>query len=66
MGKALGMTIVAEGVETVEQMEYLREQGCDEIQGHWFSTPLAAPACYAFVREFERTRLPARPRRTVR
>jgi EAL domain-containing protein (putative c-di-GMP-specific phosphodiesterase class I) len=41
MGKALGMTIVAEGVETVEQREFLRSHGCDEMQGYLFSRPVA-------------------------
>jgi EAL domain-containing protein (putative c-di-GMP-specific phosphodiesterase class I) len=58
--------VVAEGVETAEQLEYLHEQGCDEIQGHWLSPPLPAAACYTFLRNFERTRLPERPRQTVR
>ncbi|WP_312017248.1 EAL domain-containing protein [Bradyrhizobium sp. AUGA SZCCT0176] len=40
MGKALGLTIVAEGVETIEQMEFLREQACDEIQGFLISKPV--------------------------
>lgn len=66
MAHSLGLNVVAEGVETLEQLEYLHEQGCDEIQGHWFSPPLTAAACYTFVREFERSRVPARPRRTVR
>jgi diguanylate cyclase (GGDEF)-like protein len=39
MGKALGLRIVAEGVETVEQEEFLVDQGCDEIQGYLFSKP---------------------------
>lgn len=42
MGKALGLTIVAEGVETSEQQEFLREHACDEIQGFLFSKPVAA------------------------
>ncbi|QPF85885.1 GAF domain-containing protein [Bradyrhizobium genosp. L] len=40
MGKALGMTIVAEGVETSEQQEFLRAHACDEMQGFLFSRPL--------------------------
>jgi diguanylate cyclase (GGDEF)-like protein len=42
MGKALGMTIVAEGVETAEQHAFLRHHGCDEMQGYLFSKPLPA------------------------
>ena len=40
MGKALGMTIIAEGVETVEQEAFLRSHSCDEMQGFLFSKPL--------------------------
>ncbi|OME72516.1 hypothetical protein BK120_32940 [Paenibacillus sp. FSL A5-0031] len=36
----LGMQVVAEGVETKEQFNYLREQRCDEIQGYYFSRPV--------------------------
>jgi EAL domain-containing protein (putative c-di-GMP-specific phosphodiesterase class I) len=40
MGKALGMTVVAEGVETVEQEIFLRDHACDEMQGYLFSKPV--------------------------
>jgi len=40
MGKALGMTVVAEGVETVEQQVFLKHHACDEMQGYLFSRPL--------------------------
>ncbi len=40
IGKALALTIVAEGVETIEQDRFLREHGCDEIQGYLFSKPV--------------------------
>jgi EAL domain-containing protein (putative c-di-GMP-specific phosphodiesterase class I) len=42
MGKALGMTVVAEGVETTEQEAFLRDHACDEMQGFLFSKPLPA------------------------
>jgi EAL domain-containing protein (putative c-di-GMP-specific phosphodiesterase class I) len=40
MGKALGMTVVAEGVETTEQESFLRDHACDEMQGFLFSKPV--------------------------
>ncbi len=40
MGKTLNLTVVAEGVETVEQMNFLRDHSCDEMQGFYFSKPV--------------------------
>ncbi|MBR0929280.1 GAF domain-containing protein [Bradyrhizobium diazoefficiens] len=42
MGKALGMTVVAEGVENAEQEAFLRTHGCDEMQGFLISKPVPA------------------------
>ena len=44
MAHHLRMQVVAEGVETERQTEYLRDQGCDEFQGYLFSKPLPASA----------------------
>ena len=44
MARALALRVVAEGVETEEQLEILRELGCDEHQGYLFSRPLPAHA----------------------
>jgi len=41
MGKSLKLTVVAEGVETLEQETFLRECACDESQGYYFSKPVA-------------------------
>jgi EAL domain-containing protein (putative c-di-GMP-specific phosphodiesterase class I) len=66
MAHSLGLDVVAEGVETLEQLEYLHEQGCDEIQGHWLSVPLDAETCFTFIREFQRSRPPLHARRGAR
>jgi diguanylate cyclase (GGDEF)-like protein/PAS domain S-box-containing protein len=42
MSKTLSLTVVAEGVETKEQLEFLRQHACDEFQGYYFSKPLPA------------------------
>ncbi|MBM9616674.1 EAL domain-containing protein [Desulfobulbus rhabdoformis] len=42
LAKALQMRVVAEGVEDQHQRRFLEEEGCDEIQGFWFSRPLRA------------------------
>jgi EAL domain-containing protein (putative c-di-GMP-specific phosphodiesterase class I) len=44
MGHQLDMRIVAEGVETPEQLEFLRANGCDTVQGYLFSPALPADA----------------------
>jgi EAL domain-containing protein (putative c-di-GMP-specific phosphodiesterase class I) len=41
MGKTLKLTVVAEGVETQKQKDFLREHVCDEMQGFYFSKPIA-------------------------
>ena len=43
MGKRLGMHIVAEGVETVRERDYLIHLGCDYLQGYLFSGPVPVP-----------------------
>lgn len=42
LGHSLGMEVTAEGVEEQNQVDYLRAQSCDEIQGYFYSKPVAA------------------------
>lgn len=49
MGKALGLRLVAEGVETPEQAEFLRRNHCDELQGFLFSRPIPGDEFAAFM-----------------
>jgi EAL domain-containing protein (putative c-di-GMP-specific phosphodiesterase class I) len=43
MAHALNLKVIAEGVETAEQLAFLRERDCDEMQGFLFSRPAPAP-----------------------
>lgn len=44
IARSMNLKVIAEGVETLEQLQYLRNNGCDEIQGYYFSRPVDAEA----------------------
>jgi EAL domain-containing protein (putative c-di-GMP-specific phosphodiesterase class I) len=52
MAHNLNLTVVAEGVETEEQLEFLRENGCDTVQGYLMSRPLPAEAFAVFASQW--------------
>jgi len=51
MSHKLNIRVIAEGVETLQQLSFLIEQGCDEIQGYLLSSPLTQAAFEAFIKE---------------
>ncbi|MDX1366350.1 putative bifunctional diguanylate cyclase/phosphodiesterase [Pseudomonas sp.] len=54
LGKSLGMQVIAEGVETVEQEAYIIAQGCNEGQGYFYSKPLPARELTLFLKQARR------------
>lgn len=51
LGRSLGLAVTAEGVEDRIQLAKLRELGCEEAQGYYFSKPLSAADAQAFINE---------------
>jgi len=51
MAKNLGMLLIAEGVETREQLEFLQNAGCDEAQGFFFSEPIPPDELVRFLQK---------------
>ncbi len=53
MGKMLGLRLVAEGVETLQQAQWLREHQCDELQGFYFGKPMPKDEATRYLVEFQ-------------
>ncbi len=51
MSHNLGIGVVAEGVETKEQLEWLKGRGCEQIQGYYYSKPLSMGAFFAYLED---------------
>lgn len=54
LGKSLGMQVIAEGVETIEQEAYIIAQGCHEGQGYLYSKPLPARELTLYLKQARR------------
>jgi diguanylate cyclase (GGDEF)-like protein len=52
IGQKLGMKVLAEGVETEEQLEFLRAEGCDYVQGYFIGKPMPAYEVNQWISEF--------------
>ena len=50
LGKALDLTVIAEGVETKQQAAFLKENGCHEVQGYLYSKPVSAADLELFIK----------------
>jgi diguanylate cyclase (GGDEF)-like protein len=56
LGRALSMKVLAEGVETMEQLTALRAEGCDEVQGYLFSKPVPLAEAWRTITEASKAR----------
>jgi EAL domain-containing protein (putative c-di-GMP-specific phosphodiesterase class I) len=66
LGRGLGMKVVAEGVETAEQLLYLQSAGCDQVQGYYFSRPMPFAEVADFIDRWrDRADLSGMPRQAA-
>jgi EAL domain-containing protein (putative c-di-GMP-specific phosphodiesterase class I) len=49
LGHSLGLKVIAEGVETEQQLVFLRARGCDEVQGYYYSKPIDSDSVCALL-----------------
>ncbi|MBF0381806.1 MAG: EAL domain-containing protein [Magnetococcales bacterium] len=52
LGHSLNLQVIAEGVETAEQLRQTSELGCDQVQGYYYSRPLDVDAFASFIKEW--------------
>lgn len=55
LGRSLGMSVTAEGVETSDQLDYVRRHGCTEMQGYLLGRPLPAHEAYELTKRFQQS-----------
>jgi EAL domain-containing protein (putative c-di-GMP-specific phosphodiesterase class I) len=60
MSRRLNLDVVAEGVETVEQLKFLQRHNCPRVQGYYFSKPLGIDDFKAFIRQDITEKIPKR------
>ncbi|EPJ96520.1 MULTISPECIES: EAL domain-containing response regulator [Pseudomonas] len=58
LGKSLNLHIIAEGVETLEQLEFLKKHHCEEVQGYYFSKAVEPQAFVDWMTEWEKRQNP--------
>ncbi len=58
LSKSLDMLLIAEGAETLEQLDYLLDKGCTKYQGYLFSKPLPIEAFELFLSSFQQPAVP--------
>jgi EAL domain-containing protein (putative c-di-GMP-specific phosphodiesterase class I) len=59
LGKQFGLTLVAEGVETEDQLDFLRKQQCDQIQGYLFARPMPEEELRTFLARHNKSNVTA-------
>ena len=59
LGHKLGLAVVAEGVETAKQFQFLRTHGCDMIQGHYFGIPMPLDEAARFAMRYQPIDMPS-------
>ncbi|GLC30081.1 EAL domain-containing protein [Clostridium omnivorum] len=53
LSKSLGIKVIAEGIEEKEQLDFLRRNGCDEIQGYYYCKPVPEDRLIDYIKEFK-------------
>jgi EAL domain-containing protein (putative c-di-GMP-specific phosphodiesterase class I) len=53
LGHSLGLRVIAEGVESKGQLDFLRHHGCDEIQGFFISKPMNKEKTLIFIKNYK-------------